>query len=102
MAFYFRKTRQFLSGASIGFSSLIEIHACPDGGHFCVGKKMEGLLRLPVDVDYLFSVGHDHDQTSLPRYLEENRTTTFALIHRPDNAALIVASHRFGGWLGLP
>jgi hypothetical protein len=101
MAYYFRKHRQFWSGASLGLASLSKYMPGLLVIIYLVKRKWKAVLGFISVWVFSLSLVSILNPVSVPRYFEENRTTTFALMQRTDNSAPLIVSHRYWGAAGI-
>jgi hypothetical protein len=100
MAYHFRKHRQFWSGASLGLASLSKYMP----GLLVIiylGKRrwkaVSGFLSVWI---FSLSLVTLLNPAAVPRYFEENKTTSLAIIQRPDNSAPLAVSYHYAGLAG--
>lgn len=101
LAYYFRKGRPFWSGAGVALASLSKYMPAVMMVIFLAGRKWKavfGFLAVWIGSLALVTV---MNPAAVPRYVEENQTTTFAIIERPDNSAPLVVGYRYGGWAAV-
>ena len=101
LGYHFRKDKLFWSGASVALASLSKYMPALVMIIFLVKRRWRAILGF-VSV-WLFSLAlvSIMNPASVPRYIAENRTTTFFLMWRTDNSAPLIASYEYAGWLGV-
>jgi hypothetical protein len=100
LAYHFRKHRQFWSGASLGLASLSKYMPALLVIIYLLKRRWKAVLGFLSVWIFSLSLVTLLNSAAVPRYFEENRTTTFALMQRTDNSAPLIASYRYGGLLG--
>lgn len=101
MAYYFRRHRPFWSGASIGLAALSKYIPGLMIVIFLVKRKWMALLGFLSVWVFSLALVSILNSAAIPRYFEENRTTTFAIMQRTDNLSPLLTGYRYGGWAGV-
>jgi hypothetical protein len=101
MAYHFRESRQFWSGVSIGLASLSKYMPALLMIIFLVKRRWRAVLGFVSLWIISLSLVSILNPAAIPRYVEENRHTSIAIIERPDNASPLLVSYRYGGWVGI-
>ncbi|HKR01618.1 MAG TPA: glycosyltransferase family 87 protein [Pyrinomonadaceae bacterium] len=100
LAYRFRKSRLFWSGVSVGLASLSKYMPALLMILFLVRRKWRAIAGFATLWVVSLSIVSILNPAAIPRYVEENRHTTIAIIERPDNASPLLVSYRYGGWVG--
>jgi hypothetical protein len=101
MAYHFRRHRRFWSGASLGLASLSKYMPGLLVIIYLVKRKWRAVLGFLSVWIFSLSLVTLLNSAAIPRYFEENRTTTFALMQRTDNSAPLIVSYRYAGLAGV-
>jgi hypothetical protein len=101
LAYRFRKSRLFWSGVSVGLASLSKYMPALLMIAFLLKRKWRAILGFVTLWIVSLSIVSILNPAAIPRYFEENKHTTIAIIERPDNASPLLVSYRYGGWLGV-
>jgi hypothetical protein len=67
---------------------------------FLVKRKWEAILGFLSVWILALALVSILNSAAIPRYFEENKTTTFAIMERTDNLSPLLTGYRYGGWLG--
>ena len=101
LAYYFRKSQFCLSGVSIGLASATKFWAGIVMVIFLVKRKWTAVLGfLSIWIVMLAAVAI-LNSAAIPRYFVVSRQVSAGIIQRTDNQSPIVASYRYGGWIGV-
>jgi len=101
LAYYFRKSQFCLSGVSIGLASATKFWAGIVMVIFVVKRKWTAVLGfLSIWIVMLAAVAI-LNSAAIPRYFVVSRQVSAGIIQRTDNQSPIVASYRYGGWIGV-
>ncbi|HUQ34112.1 MAG TPA: glycosyltransferase family 87 protein [Pyrinomonadaceae bacterium] len=101
MAYYFRKREQFWSGVGVGLAAATKYLPGLLMIVFLLKRRWVALAGfisfgiLSVSLVLVMNV------TAIPRYLEENKVTSWATMQRPDNLSPLLNAYRYAGWFGV-
>jgi hypothetical protein len=101
MAYHFRKSSQFWSGASLGLASLSKYMPGLLVFIYIVKRRWRGVLGFFSVWIFSLALVSILNSAAIPRYFEENRTTTFAILERADNGAPLLMVYRYAGLAGI-
>lgn len=101
MAYYFRKSQFCLSGVSIGLASATKFWAGIVMMIFLVKRKWNAVLGFLFIWIVMLAAVAILNSAAIPRYFVVSRQVSAGIIHRTDNQSPIVASYRYGGWIGV-
>ncbi|MDQ3819434.1 MAG: DUF2029 domain-containing protein [Acidobacteriota bacterium] len=102
MAYYFGKARtNFWSGFSIGIASATKYWAGMALIIFVLKRRWAAVLGCLALWLLLLSIVLALNPETLHKYFEAAREASVRVISRTDNQAPIIASYRYGGWIGV-
>jgi hypothetical protein len=101
LGYYLRKDKLFWSGASVALASLSKYMPALVMIIFLVKRKWRAVWGFASAWIFSLALVSIMNPASVPRYIAENRTTTFFLMWRTDNSAPLIASYEYAGWLGV-
>ena len=101
MAYYFRRSKLFWSGVSVGLASASKYLPALLMIAFIIKRKWMAILGFVSFWIAALAMVLILNASAIQRYVEENRHTSVAIMQRPDNAAPLLVGYRYGGWLGL-
>jgi hypothetical protein len=97
LAYYFKERRLFASGMSVGLASASKIFPGLVMLLFLWKRRWAAIFGFLVFWVAALSLVLILNPAAIQRYFEENRSTSIAILNRPDNASLVTASYRYGG-----
>ncbi|HEX8847490.1 MAG TPA: glycosyltransferase family 87 protein [Pyrinomonadaceae bacterium] len=101
LAYRFRGKELLWSGASIGLASISKYMPGLMMILFLLKRKWRAIAGFVAVWVLALTVVVLMNPAAIPRYFEENRTTSFFLMQRTDNTAPLIASFRHGGIIGV-
>jgi hypothetical protein len=101
LGYRFRRSRLFWSGASVALASLSKYLPVLVMLLYLVKRKWRAVLGFVALWVISLSLVSILNPAAIPRYVEENKTTSFFLMQRTDNSGLLVVGYRYGGVVGV-
>lgn len=101
LAYHLRKRRQLWSGAGLALASLSKYMPGLMVVMFLVKRRWAAVLGFVCVWVVALVLVTAMNPAAVPRYVEENRTTSFLLMGRTDNSAPLVVGYHYGGWPGV-
>jgi hypothetical protein len=101
LAYHYRKDKLFRSGAAVALASLSKYLPALMIVIFLVKRKWWAVWGFASVWMLALALVSIMNQAAIPRYIEENRTTSFAIMWRTDNQSPLIAAYTYAGWLGL-
>ena len=99
-SYQLEKKHQIWSGVLVGIATITKIFPALLILSFLAKRKWKALISFSLTASLFVGAVFVIHPEAFSQYLDVNTTNSIRMILRPDNAALLINSLRWGGWIG--